>query len=59
MSEQPETPHAGTDDVPAEVPDFVDPASVVIEGTPLDEDTSEPADGGDSAEFDALVIGEP
>jgi hypothetical protein len=50
-----EQPGAGEDDVPAEVPDHVDPASAPVEPTPLDEDTSEPADPGDAAELEWLI----
>jgi hypothetical protein len=51
VSEQPD----GPDDVPAEVPDRIDPAAAVIEPTPLDEDTSGPADPGALTELQALV----
>lgn len=52
MNEQPDS---GPDGVPAEVPDHIDPADVVISATPLDEDTSE-ADRPDAhAELAALA----
>ncbi len=51
-------PAAGADDVPAEVPDYIDPASVSLAPTPLDEDTSEPVTPEELAHLDALLAGD-
>lgn len=48
---QPLDPIDDEDQAPAEVPDEPDPAMGEIAPTPLDEDDSAPADGGDLAEL--------
>ncbi len=59
MTEQPQgQPDAGPDDVPAEVPDYLDPDDVGVGPTPLDEDTSEPVSPGDLDDLDAVLTGD-
>jgi hypothetical protein len=53
MSDHPFANVDPNDDVPAEVPDFVEPGDLPVEPTPLDEDTSV-SDAASLAELQAL-----